>query len=193
MLNAKIWKKFNSADYFSKINIPENWETLEDFAEWYMESRMPMMISYNAPVIRSDDATAICLFRKGQYQVELYLEYPEMWIRNHSHPRVEVINMFLGGGSTLPPQQNGTSIEWGSTSKIMPGEYHSGSIGAVLGDGMVTLAFEKWQNIEEMTSAAINWKGEIHGPIQANLIRNNYEGAEITDNYADVSNAKFKS
>lgn len=186
-MNGKVWKQWDSSKYFANINIPDDWATIEDFVEWYVDSRMPMMIPYNAEVIRSDDACAVCVFRKGQYQVEFYLEYPEMYIRKHAHPRMEVITMQLGGGSLSPAQENGTSVVWGQAApNLMPGQYHGGESGPVIGNGFVTLAFQKWQNPEEMTSAAIHWKGELQGPIQAKLIKDHQPDALVESDYADV-------
>lgn len=189
-MNGKVWKQWDAAKYFANINIPDNWDTLEEFVEWYVDSRMPLMIPYNAEVIRSDDACAVCVFRKGQYQVEFYLEYPEMYIRKHAHPRMEVITMQLGGGSLLPPQENGTSINWGSAAPILPaGHYHGGNPGPAMGNGFITLAFQKWESQEEMSSAAIQWKGELQGPVQADLIKSHTTNAMVSDNFADVTPA----
>jgi len=187
-MDEKVWKQFDSAKYFANINIPEDWDTLENFVEWYLEARMPMMIPFNAKVIRSDDACAVCVFRKGSYQVEFYLEYPEMYIRKHSHPRMEVITMQLGGGSIAPAQSNGTSVTWGTAApNLLPGQYHGGDFGTMIGDGFITLAFQKWYNPAEMSSAAIQWKGELQGPIQAKLIKDNVKTALVQDNYADAT------
>jgi len=187
-MNARFWKQFDSAKYFSNITIPDDWDTLEDFVEWYMDSRMPMMIPHNAEVIRSDDACAVCVFRKGHYQVEFYLEYPEMYIRAHSHPRMEVITMQLGGGSLNPPQENNTSVIWGTAAtNLMPGKVHGGESHPIVGNGFITLAFQKWHNKEEMTSAAIQWKGELQGPVQYNLIKAHKPDAQLEDTYADVT------
>jgi len=132
-----------------------------------------MMIPWNAEVIRSDDAVAICVFRKGNYQVEYYIEYPKMWIRKHSHPRMEVITMKLGGGKLSPKDSiMDTSRTWGSLSKkLNPGSYH-GDNGGGFGHGFVTLAFQRWEDPAEMTSAAVQWKGELQGEWQAELINN---------------------
>lgn len=188
-MNTKIWKQFNATDFFANLDIPEDWDTLEDFVEWYMQSKMPLIIPWNAEVIRSDDAVAVCIFRKGNYQVEFYLEYPEMYIRKHSHPRMEVIVMDLGGGGTTPKQ---TDIEvsrlWGQTyTKLNPGEYHGGDTNTLLSNGFVTLAFQRWEDPSEMTSAAIQWKGELQGPIQENLIRSHKKNVTLKPGYADVS------
>lgn len=191
-MNSKIWKQFSATDFFANLDIPEDWDSLEDFVDWYMGSKIPLIIPWNAEVIRSDDAVAICIFRKGNYQVEFYLEYPEMYIRKHAHPRMEVIVMDLGGGSTTPKQNDiDVSRLWGRAyEKLSPGEYHGGDSGSLISGGFVTLAFQRWENPEEMTSAAIQWKGEIQGPLQSKLIKEHFPNASIEDNYVDISDEK---
>jgi hypothetical protein len=189
-MKSKIWKQFSATDFFANLDIPEDWDSLEDFVDWYMGSKIPLIIPWNAEVIRSDDAVAICIFRKGNYQVEFYLEYPEMYIRKHAHPRMEVIVMDLGGGSITPKQTDiDVSRLWGRTyEKLNPGEYHGGDSSSLISGGFVTLAFQRWENPDEMTSAAIQWKGEIQGPLQSTLITKHYPNGLIQSNYADVSN-----
>jgi hypothetical protein len=185
------WKQLNAEDYFKQVEIPDDWASLEDFVDWYCNQRMPMMIPWNAEVIRSDDAVAICLFRKGNYQVEFYIEYPNMYIYKHSHPRMEVITMTMGGGGTWKPTENSTtntSHVWGGlTSKLTNGNYHGGDSQSGTGNGFVILAFQRWDNPEEMTSAAVQWKGELQGTQQAELIKKHYPDAFIRDGYADVN------
>lgn len=185
------WKHIDAEEYFKDVPIPDNWDTLEDFVDWYCNQRMPMMIPWNAQVIRSDDAVAICLFRKGNYQVEFYIEYPKMYIWKHSHPRMEVITMTMGGGSNWksnPGSRTNTSHTWGGlTTKLTNGNYHGGDSDAGTGNGFVILAFQRWENPEEMTSAAVQWKGQLQGEHQAELIRSYYPDAYIVDGYADVS------
>ena len=190
------WKQINAQDYFKDIVIPDDWSTLEDFVDWYCEQKMPMMIPWNADVIRSDDAVAICLFRKGHYQVEFYIEYPNMYIWKHSHPRMEVITMALGGGGMMPPDEGSTtntSSLWGGlTLKLTNGNYHGGDSDPGKAHGFVILAFQRWENPEEMTSAAIQWKGKIQGEHQAELIRKHYPDAYIKNGYADITMHKNK-
>lgn len=185
------WKQINANEYFKDIVTPDDWNSLEDFVDWYCNQRMPMMIPWNANVIRSDDAVAICLFRKGHYQVEFYIEYPQMYIYKHSHPRMEVITMTMGGGGTWLPESDSktnTSHTWGGlTNKLTNGNYHGGDSQSGTGNGFVILAFQRWENPEEMTSAAVQWKGELQGEWQSKLIKSYYPDAFIRDGYADIS------
>ena len=187
-MTSPIWKQFNATDFFKNLYIPDDWDNLESFVEWYMESKIPIMIPWDANVIRSDDAVAICIFKKGNYQVEFYLEYPEMYIRKHAHPRMEVIVMDIGGGGLTPRQnESNVSMLWGRAyQKLNPGDYHGGDTSSILSNGFVTLAFQRWENQEEMTSAAILWKGELQGPLQAKLIKEHYPDAIVEENYAEV-------
>jgi hypothetical protein len=186
-MNKYIWKKIDPSKYFSDILIPDDWDTLEEFVDWYLDSKMPLMIPYNAEVIRSDDACAVCIFKKGNYQVEFYLEYPEMWIRKHSHPRMDVIVMQLGGGSVAPKDAHGVSKTWGVlNTNLKAGEYHGGDSSSITNDGFITLAFQRWERADEMTSAAIQWRGEIQGLVQQDLIKRHKPNAEVTDTWADV-------
>ena len=190
-MNKYTWKKIDPSKYFSNIHIPDDWNTLEEFVDWYLDSRMPLMIPYNAEVIRSDDACAVCIFKKGHYQVEFYQEYPEMWIRKHSHPRMDVIVMQLGGGSVAPKDTHGVSKTWGVlNTNLKAGEYHGGDSSSITSNGFITLAFQRWERVDEMTSAAIQWNGELQGPIQQNLIRQSKPDAYIVEGYADVSKTK---
>jgi hypothetical protein len=188
-VGKKVRKKIDPQDYFSKINIPDDWSSLEEFVDWYLDSRMPLMIPWDAEVIVSDDAAAVSIFRKGNYQVEFYLEFPRMYIREHCHPRMEVIVMDLGGGKLAPKSHMNTSSLWGKIYETLkPGDYHGGETAGALGNGFITLAFQRWENPEEMTSAAVQWKGKIQGPRQAELIKRKKKNAIVEDNYADVTN-----
>lgn len=187
-MNKITWKKINPTDYFSHINIPDDWNSLEEFADWYLDSKMPLMIPFDARVIVSDDACAICIFKKGNYQVELYLQYPEMWVRKHCHPRMDSIIMQLGGGSSSPEDIYGVSKSWGYIDKnLPPGHYHGGDSVTAAFDGKVILAFQRWENPKEMTSAAIQWKGQLQGNHQVKLIKNYYPNALVQEGYADIT------
>jgi len=193
-MNKYTWKKIDPKDYFSHIQIPEDWASLEEFVDWYLDSKMPLMIPFNAEVIRSDDACAVCIFRKGNYQVEFYLEYPEMWIRKHAHPRMDVIVMQLGGGNVAPRDTYGVSKTWGDlATNLKAGEFHGGNTASVINDGFITLAFQRWEDPNEMTSAAIQWKGELQGPIQEELIKRKKKNAIVSNNYADVTDDRSVS
>jgi hypothetical protein len=180
----------NPNDYYMGIKIPESWNTLEDFFNWFiLDAKMPLMIPWNANIIRGDDFTAISIFRRGQYQVELYLEHPALYIRPHCHPNVETITMQLGGGEQFPSQENynmstrwGT-IDWKRPAGLMHGDDPSGERFA----GCCLLSFQKWIHNEPVTSVATHWKGTTSGMLHDSIIREQYPAMFVQNGYADVS------
>lgn len=184
----ELWKRCSPIDYFKDIVIPESWETIEDFTNWYLEQRMPLTIPWDAEVIQTDDATAICIFRKPPYQVELYLIHPKLSIPIHAHPGMDVITMSLGGGKNDTKSITGTSTNWGNIAEnLKDGESHGGQgmLRNSLGFGL--LSFEKWPEHTVLTSAAIHWKGKTAGPLHDALIKKHYPEAVIYPGYADIS------
>lgn len=188
----KTWKILDPIDYYSTLAIPDTWNTLEDFVEWFIDSKYPIIVPWNAEVRRTDDATTICLFRKGQFQVEIYLIYPGYMIQTHEHPGVEVITMNMGGGRRgSKNEMGGSSIAGTLSTKLLDGETHGGESSTIMSDGYILLSFEKWSPNIKMTSAAIHWRGATAGPIHDELIKKYYPGAVIRPGYADVTLSKY--
>lgn len=188
MIMTQLWKSVPPETYFKDIKIPDSWESIEDFVNWYMDSRMPLMIPWDAEIIQSDDATAVCIFRKPPYQIEMYFIHRNKTVPKHAHPGMDVITMILGGGRTSTKSTVGVSSTWGIISEnLKDGEMHGGQSREFSNYGYVILSFEKWPNDVKMTSAAINWQGETAGPIQETLIRQHRPGALVTTGYADIS------
>lgn len=193
-ITNKLEKTISSKEYFSAISIPEGWVTVEDFAKWYIDARMPMMIPWNAAVICSDDATAMCLFRHGRYQVELYLVHPQQFVPKHEHPECEVITIFLSGGETspnTPADAHNLGRDWGMMApKLEEGEAHGGLTSTIDKTGFALLAFQRWPEDETPSSAAVRWRGETAGPKQEKLIREAYPKAYIEPGWADITGNK---
>lgn len=183
----ELWKKCTPATYFGNIEIPDTWDSIESFINWYLEQRMPLMIPWDAEVIRTDDATAICVFRKPPYQVELYLIHPGLSVAKHAHPGMDVITMTLGGGKIDTRSVTNTSTSWGDISEnLKNGEFHGGQTVLQKSLGFSLMSFEKWPEGVPMTSAAIHWKGSTAGEIHDRLIEKHHSNAIIKEGYADI-------
>lgn len=165
------------SDPFADFEIPETWETIEEFAEWWMQSRMPTIFPSNPIVYLSDDATAICLFRKGRFQVEMYLIHPQPGVPVHEHPGVEVIKIRAGGAT------KGTV----ASAVLRNGETHgSGMRLEAEVSGFPLLAIQHWLTRKPTTIASM-WKGTTAGPKHEALIRRYNPDAYIKDGYADIT------
>jgi hypothetical protein len=168
--------------------VPEAWSGVQEFAHWWCDAGMPLLPPTGAEVFLSDDATAFCMFRRGRFQVEMYLIHPQPNLQDHEHPGVEVIKMRIEGTvspNTGPFQVPGT---WGRMSPVLKrGRAHgngAASFGEVLGFPLV--AFQHWQDREPCTVAAA-WKGPTVGPKHEALIRRFYPDAFIERGYADIT------
>jgi hypothetical protein len=177
-------------EYFKDIVIPESWASIEGFTKWWIENKMPLMIPSDAEVIISDDATAICVFRHGRFQIEFYIIRPHYSIESHCHPGMEVMTMYFAGGTNSPPGPrtfHNTADQWGRIrTKLDSGEYHGGEDTDVFA-GFVLVAIQKWDEGIPMTSAAVNWKGKTAGPLQEALIKKHRPDAFVEPGYADIT------
>ena len=186
----KNWKTIDPVEYFSNLEIPDDWDTLEEFVDWFINSKYPIIVPWDAQVRRTDDATTMCLFKKGQYQVEIYLIYPGYMIQPHEHPGVEVITMNMGGGKRGAVNDlGGSSIAGMLSSKLLDSQVHGGESETLFSNGYGLLSFEKWSKDIKMTSAAIHWKGPTAGPEHDKLIASYYPEAIVRPGYADITRA----
>ena len=182
--------KIDSNEYFKDVVIPETWDTVENFTGWWIKNRMPLMIPNDAEVIVSDDATAVCVFRHGRFQIEFYIIKPHYSIESHCHPGMEIMTLYFAGGKNSPygaRSFHNTADKWGRVrSKLESGEYHGGEDTDVF-SGFVLVALQKWDEGIPMTSAAINWTGSTAGPMQEALIKKHRPDAFVEPGYADVT------
>jgi hypothetical protein len=186
--NTLIEGKWPITKQYPDLKIPEDWDTLEEFVEWYMGAGKPICIPWDSIVIRTDDATAMPIFKHKRYMVEFYMIHPFKVIPTHCHPDMEVITVTLGGGRISGPESLfGTGERCGIASKkLLPGEYHGGK--PTQGSwGFGILSFEKWLNDAPMISAAVQWKGDTAGPVHDNLIKKIYPDALIEPGKVDIT------
>lgn len=165
-----------SVNPHANLEIPETWENVKAFADWWMETGMPIIFPKNPEVFMSDDATAVSIFRHGRFQVEMYLIHPHPKVPMHEHPGVEVIKMRLG--NTKTPIMSNT---------LLRGQAHGAGLRLEAEDlGFPLVAFQHWIDREPCTVAAM-WKGPTVGPLQEALIRRFHPDAYIVDGYADIT------
>jgi len=160
-----------------------NWNTLEEFAEWYKSNGFPIRPPFEDPVYTTDISYSYVLFREGQYQAELYLVRPNTSSPDHSHPGVENIIMVWGGnvhtrqnGKTFDysehynePATNGTNKLFGMCSqKLTDDQTHA----LIAGDkGGAFLSLEKWPDGVTPNSVTINWAGDPVDPSHSEIIK----------------------
>jgi hypothetical protein len=148
------------------------WNTVKEFADWYVAQGFPMRPPGDGPVYVTSISSSYVLYREGQYQAELYLVKPNSASPEHSHPGVENIIMVLGGaegGTTngvlednteLAAQTNpdGTSKIFGCFGETLTDkDKHSLITGST---GGAFISFEKWPEHIKPYSVTENWEGD---------------------------------
>jgi len=161
-----------------------NWETLEEFANWYKDNGFPIRPPFEDPVYITDISYSYVLYREGQYQAELYLVRPNTSSPDHSHPGIENIVMVWGGDVSTSqngkftdlseyykePSSNGTNKLFGMQSeKLTDNGFHALFAG---NKGGAFLSLEKWPKDKKMTSVTIEWDGDAVDSSHAELIKN---------------------
>jgi hypothetical protein len=161
--------------------LPNTWDSLDSFVNWYMEQRKPIIVPWNAEVIRTDHSTAACLFKHDCYQVEMYLTHPYQRVPKHAHPGMEVITILGGGGSSCGgPFTMGASYRAGRTADLLrEGEFHGGQRKSDNGDGYVLFSFERFLRGNPPISAAVYWKGETEGRVHNETLGKHWPQANI--------------
>jgi len=162
-----------------RITVPESWRTVDEFAQWWIAAGSPMRFSPEAEIFVSDDATAVSIFRHGQFQVELYLIHPSPTVPNHEHPGVDVIKIQLGEGTQ--------GLEMSST--LTDGESHGAGFTIDAQRGFPLIAVQHWKTRAPITIAAM-WKGPTVGPLHEALITRFNPDAYVTSGYADITRHK---
>ena len=161
---------------YPNLVIPDTWNNVEEFCNWWIKSGMPLCFPEDVEVFLSDDATAVCLFRKGRFQVELYLIHPNPIVPVHGHPGVEVIKLRL----------NSKKYPYLSETLRDGGMHGSGIRNQSEERGYPLLAIQHWITREPTTIASM-WEGRTVGPKQEALIRRFNPNAILDQGWADTS------
>jgi hypothetical protein len=152
--------------------MPDTWNTLTDFTNWYIENKYPILVPDNVQVFPTDVSYSVCVFRRDVYQVEMYIAKPEFMSSKHSHPFEQQI-IFLGG-DMWGNRQNGKLQHLSDKDKnnvgvILPAnQWHQVGSGS---QGFVFFNCQKWPSVEMMTSAVVEYNGEALGEAHKRIIR----------------------
>jgi len=156
------------------------WQTVEEFRDWYCAAGMPIRPPFLNPVFHTDNAMSLCLFREGQFQVELYITEPHSTSPKHTHPGVDSAFVYLTGniqfnleGRDNPDasqwqyaKDNGAHALFGKTVSSPDGIPHWLLIGK---EGGAFLSFEHWKD-KSPISVTTNWEGEPVGEVHAEIL-----------------------
>lgn len=161
------------------LDVPEDFESINSFADWYINNNMPIVHPADSILIETDDATAVTVFRHKQYQVEMYFMKAFKYVPNHGHPDVEVVLInYIGGNAVRNPVMQSMEI-------------HGGSNFVRRDTPQMILSIQRWGDGVPVTSVAIHWAGYTAGKMHDKLISKYYPDALVKEGYADVRRDKL--
>jgi len=157
------------------------YNSVEQFRDWWLKAGRPIRPPFKNPIHTTDIAYALCLYRDGRYQVELYICKPNTETPPHKHPGIESVTMYLTGDLAFAkangefadlsmyqkPKENGTHMLLGKTAEINNGDQlHAARMGST---GGAFLIFEHWKD-KDPVSVTTHWEGELVGDQHAKTI-----------------------
>ena len=157
------------------------WDAVQQFKEWWLANGCPIKPPFDKPIHATDIAYALCVYRSGRFQVELYIVKPNTETTKHSHPNIDSISMYLTGNMTFAKENeeyidlsklqkegaNGTHVLLGSIAETNNGKVHSLKVGP---EGGAFLIFEFWKD-RDPVSVTVHWEGDLVGEQHAQTIK----------------------
>jgi len=145
----------------------------QEFRQWWIKNGRPIKPPFKNAIHTTDIAYALCLFRKLNCQVELYICKPNTESPVHRHPGVQSISVYLTGNLCFAgedgmfkdvsefqtPTEEGTHRLLGTSIEANDGKPHALRVGP---EGGAFLIFERWDNGDPV-SVTMNWEGELVG------------------------------
>lgn len=155
----------------------EEFDDLTAFATWFLSQPFGALTPPARDCVFTFDVLrSYVLYRKGQYQVELFTvgENDELILPGeHRHPDVDSFETHLSGkiyftlnGVRVSTDEQSEAIDSGGSSflcgkllRILPTSYHGAYIAK---GGGAFLSIQKWLKNVPPTSVGLNWEGNVH-------------------------------
>lgn len=163
----------------------EEFADVTEFLHYFLENTDCLLSvpSNTGPIIhKAQDTTALVVYRKGQFQVELIIQPPDTFIPEHVHPNIDSYEVGLGGSMCLsrngnwivnetidiqtrpvPDEENvlNHNRKRGAAIRVKPGDIHGGCFAEL---GGVFYSVQHWLNGVKPTSVAHDYSGKVLGP-----------------------------
>jgi Protein of unknown function (DUF1637). len=134
-------------------------DELEKFCAWFLKN-VPVVgaVPFHDAVHKVQDVTSILLYRRDQFQVQMFACPKGTIIPEHRHPNVDTIQVYVGGnirfsnnGSYVYPESGlfalkgplGCASKRGQMFRVRPNDVHGGVVGE---GGAVFFAVQHWLN-----------------------------------------------
>lgn len=168
-------------DFISELHDNDvSWDSVVDFANWYVSKGCPILPFKGREVIVIENATAIPVFQYKNFQVELYI-FISNSVPMHGHPFVDLAES----------SYNHLTGEWSELREL----YHPQSHGLsdlqdderLANSDSMLLSFQMFpKNITPVPIASV-WVGGLIGPKHAEVIKKYFPKAYFKDDFVDIT------
>lgn len=151
-------------------------DELERFCDWFLKT-MPVIgaVPFHGAVSRIQDVTSILLYRRDNFQVQMFAVPGGTVIPEHTHPNVDSIEVYVGGNIRFSHSGRYISAEGdifandgplglasrrGMTVRVRPNDVHGGVFGE---GGGVFLSVQHWLNGVKPHCVAADYNGITMG------------------------------
>ena len=149
-------------------------DDLSSFADWYLNSGdiKRLYTPFRDPLLFIEGVSGVVIYRRDNFQVELFICQPNTVIPEHTHPDVDSYECFLygmkfthGGETVISDEQAQEEIEGMpayayQTIRVRPNDPHGGTASK---NGGAFISIQKWLNGVEPTHVSSNWDGDTMG------------------------------
>jgi len=149
----------------------KNKDVLTEFKDWYLTSKQ-IQTPYHNPLMFIDGICGLTLYRKKQFQVQLFICEPNVVIPEHIHPNIDSFELFLYGmkfthngevaisENMALTENDGIPTMSYETIRVKPDDWHGG-VSSKKGGSFISI--QHWINNKKPTHVSADWKGNIIG------------------------------
>lgn len=157
-------------------------DVLEEFLQWFL-AKAPCigMVPFHEAVGSVEGVTKILLYRRGEFQVQLFAVPPNYIIPEHIHPNVDSFEVYVGGQINFShggkfvntkwedskPDEYGLSPFRGAVIRVRPNDIHGGVFGPA---GGVFMSVQRWLNGVKPHCVASDYTGVVMGKDHADKV-----------------------
>jgi|TARA_B100000131_G_C17799316_1_gene484773 hypothetical protein len=150
-------------------------DELTHFLTWYLDTGLKIYVPHYDFVHFVEGVTGLTIYRKDQFQVQLFTATPNTEIPSHTHPNVDSYEVALSGmeffldGKVVLPRwyanlpsmaDNNLSASHYEVVRVLPESPHSAIAGKKGGSFM---SVQHWLNDVKPTSVGNDWQGDTMG------------------------------
>jgi len=149
-------------------------DKLESFKNWYLAQKptIKFCVPFDNPLMFIDGISGLTVYRKENFQVQLFICEPNTEIPEHIHPNIDSFELFLYGmkfthskktiidSDMALKENNEMPLYYYQTIRVKPDDWHGGTSSK---NGGAFISIQHWLNNTKPTHVSDDWQGNVVG------------------------------